>query len=159
MTHTSTEQQPEALRLVELYDFGDPAAHGNAWKSAVCAELCRLHTRVQELEAERDEADRRAGRAERHMAGLNDDVRRFEAARRRMKMQWGVHDNVSFDDVWQQALDAKASQAQRVPLSVEAIAEIAERFEATDPTDSFWVEVCRAFEGVSVSGITQEKQG
>ena len=52
MTHTSTEQQPEALRLVELYDFGDPAAHGNAWKSAVCAELCRLHTRVQELEAE-----------------------------------------------------------------------------------------------------------
>ena len=53
----------------------------------------------------------------------------------------------------------EAAKAQRVPLSVEAIAEIAERFEATDPTDSFWVEVCRAFEGASVSGITQEKQG
>ena len=76
MTHTNTEQ-PEALRLVEMYDFGNPAVLGNAWKSAVCVELCRLHTRVQEVEAERDEADRRAGRAERHMAGLNDDVRRF----------------------------------------------------------------------------------
>ena len=50
MTHTSTEQ-PEALRLAEMYDFGDPAAHGNAWKSAVCTELRRLHARVQELEA------------------------------------------------------------------------------------------------------------
>ena len=55
--------------------------------------------------------------------------------------------------------ELEAAQAQRVPLSVEAIAEIAESFEATDPTDSFWVEVCRAFEGTSVSGITQEKQG
>ena len=116
MTHTSTEQQPEALRLVEMYDFGDPATQGNAWKSAVCTELCYLHTRVQKLEAERDEADRRAGRAERLMAGLNDDVRRFEEARRRMKVQWGVPENVSFDVVWQQALDAKAFQAQRKPL-------------------------------------------
>lgn len=64
MTQT---QRPEALRLVEMYDFGDPATQGNAWKSAVCTELCRLHTRVQELEAERDEADRRAGCAERHL--------------------------------------------------------------------------------------------
>lgn len=117
MTHTSTEQQPEALRLVEMYDFGDPATQGNAWKSAVCTELCYLHTRVQKLEAERDEADRRAGCAERRMAGLNDVVRRFEAARHRMKVQWGVPENVSFDVVWQQALDAKASQAQHVPLS------------------------------------------
>ena len=52
----------------------------------------------------------------------------------------------------------EAAKAQRVPLSVEAIAEIAERFEVPNPTDSFWVELCRAFEGASVSGITQEKQ-
>ena len=117
----NTSQQPEALRLVEMYDFGDPATQGNAWKSAVCAELCRLHARVQELKAERDEADRRAGCAERRMAGLSDDVRRFETAHRRMKAQWGVHDNVSFDDVWQQALEAKASKAQCEPLDEEAI--------------------------------------
>ena len=54
--------------------------------------------------------------------------------------------------------ELEAAKAQRVPLSVEAIAEIAERFEVPNPTDSFWVELCRAFEGASVSGITQEKQ-
>lgn len=42
---------PDTLRLAEMYDFGDPAAHGNAWKSAVCTELRRLHDRVQELES------------------------------------------------------------------------------------------------------------
>lgn len=51
-----------------------------------------------------------------------------------------------------------AQYAQRVQLDVATIAEIAESFEAIDPTDSFWVEVCRAFERASVVGITQEKQ-
>ena len=41
-------QVPEALRLAEQYDHGDPAAHGNAWKAAVCTELRRL----AELEAQ-----------------------------------------------------------------------------------------------------------
>ena len=153
----STTQKHESLRLVELYDFGDPAAHGNAWKSAVCVELCRLHTRVQELEAERDEADRRAGRAERLMAGLNDDVRRFEEARRRMKVQWGVPENVSFDVVWQQALDAKAFQAQRVPLSNEQIA-VACGWKAglgCKPLPRE-LQIARAIE--AAHGITQEKQ-
>ena len=156
MTHTSTEQ-PEALRFAEMYDFGDPAAHGNAWKSAVCTELRRLHARVQELEAERDEADRRAGRAERHMAGLNDDVRRFEAARRRMKVQWGVHENVSFDDVWQQALDAKASQAQRVPLDAYKLREIFKKLNAKHDEEGWnFADLVREVE--AYHGITQENQ-
>ena len=44
--------QPEALRLAEQYDHGDPAAHGNAWKAAVCVELRRLHAYCQELESQ-----------------------------------------------------------------------------------------------------------
>lgn len=44
-------QAPEALRLAEQYDHGDPAAHGNAWKAAVCTELRRQHNRIAELEA------------------------------------------------------------------------------------------------------------
>lgn len=157
MTHTSTEQ-PEALRLADALRDGEYSLYQE--RAATEAELRRLHARAQELEAERDEADRRAGRAERHMAGLNDDVRRFEAARRRMKAQWGVHDNVSFDVVWQQALDAKASQAQRVPLSEEqrraifddlwphgADAGIRKLFTAT------------VFATEAAHGITQEKQG
>ena len=45
-------QVPEALRLAEQYDHGDPATHGNAWKAAVCTELRRQHTRIAELEAQ-----------------------------------------------------------------------------------------------------------
>ena len=122
------------------------------------SEIEVLQSRVQELEAERDEADRRAGRAERHMADLNDDVRRFEATRRHMKAQWGVHDNTSFDVVWQQVLDAKASQAQRVPLTDEAIRTL------YGESDGHWQMVgpqvlCFARSIESAHGITQEKQG
>ena len=47
-----TTQQPESLRLAEQYDHGDPAAHGNAWKAAVCNELRLLHAYCQELESQ-----------------------------------------------------------------------------------------------------------
>ena len=47
-----TKQQPEALRLAEQYDHGDPATHGNAWKAAVCAELRTQHARITELESQ-----------------------------------------------------------------------------------------------------------
>ncbi|WP_315127027.1 hypothetical protein [Comamonas antarctica] len=82
------------------------------------SELQCLHVENENLRAERDDADRRAGRAERRMAALNDAVRGHDAAFRRMKAQWGVHENVSFDVVWQQALDAKANaQPAREPLT------------------------------------------
>lgn len=48
---TRPTEQPEALRLAAMYDYGDPLAHGNQWKVEVCTELRRLHARVQELEA------------------------------------------------------------------------------------------------------------
>jgi len=44
--------QPEALRLAEQYDYGDPAAHSNTWKVAVCNELRRQHARIAELESQ-----------------------------------------------------------------------------------------------------------
>ena len=44
--------QPEALRLAEQYDYGDPVAHSNMWKVAVCNELRRQHARIAELEAQ-----------------------------------------------------------------------------------------------------------
>ena len=49
---TQHGQVPEALRLAEQYDHGDPAAHGNAWKAAVCTELRRQHASIAELEAQ-----------------------------------------------------------------------------------------------------------
>ena len=48
----STTQQPEALRLAEQYDYGDPIAYSNMWRVAVCNELRRQHTRIAELEAQ-----------------------------------------------------------------------------------------------------------
>ena len=42
-------KQPEALRLAEQYDYGDPVAHSNMWKVAVCTELRRLHATNTEL--------------------------------------------------------------------------------------------------------------
>lgn len=47
-----TQPQPEALRLAEQYDYGDPVAHSNTWKAAVCTELRRQHARIAELEAQ-----------------------------------------------------------------------------------------------------------
>lgn len=44
--------QPLALMLSEQYDYGDPAAHSNTWKAAVCTELRRQHARIAELEAQ-----------------------------------------------------------------------------------------------------------
>ena len=46
-----TTQQPEALRLAEQYDYGDPAAHSNTWKVAVCTELRRQHVENETLRA------------------------------------------------------------------------------------------------------------
>lgn len=43
--------QPDALRLAEQYDYGDPAAHSNTWKVAVCTELRRQHAELETLRA------------------------------------------------------------------------------------------------------------
>lgn len=51
-----TDKQAEAIKLAEMCDYGDPLAHSNAWKIAVCAELRRLHAREAELEAELEQS-------------------------------------------------------------------------------------------------------
>jgi hypothetical protein len=95
-----------------------------AWASDAVDELGRLQAENERVRAEREEADRRAGAAERSAAALHEDSQRFEQTRRRMKEQWGVHNNVSFDIVWQQAMDAKRALAEQearkpLPLSEE----------------------------------------
>ena len=49
-------KHPEALRLVEQYDYGDPVAHSNTWKTAVCNELRRLHAENAALQQGYDAA-------------------------------------------------------------------------------------------------------
>ena len=50
-------QVPEALRLAEQYDYGDPAAHSNTWKVAVCTELRRQHAELETLTLYKSLAD------------------------------------------------------------------------------------------------------
>jgi hypothetical protein len=59
------------------------------------------------LQAQLDEADRRAGAAERECEGYRAECTRLHAVRDAMKRQWGVGANVSFDAVWLEALALK----------------------------------------------------
>jgi hypothetical protein len=72
----------------------------------------RLMARIRELEAERDEADRRAGAAERRAAGLEETAFKRRQWLDKAKRAAGFSTDVSFDVVWAQALEAyKAQQA------------------------------------------------
>ncbi len=62
-----------------------------------------------QIQAERDEADRRAGAAERRSAHLTDAATSRESWLRKAKSEWGVESNVSFDVVWAEALALKAA--------------------------------------------------
>lgn len=155
MTTAPTPQTtPEALRLA-------PWLNEDAWRQmrlgdveAAGRELKRLHAENLRLRAERDEADRRAGAAERSAAAFHEDNQRFEQVRRRMKEQWGVHDNVSFDVVWQQALDTKQTLAELearkpLPLSIERLEQIWESlrcFHGGEPLKCGHVEFARLVE-------------
>lgn len=73
---------------------------------AVCQLDFEMSAR-RKMEAERDEADRRAGAAERKAASLQDDMNRTEEWFRQAKRDWSVEQNFSFDIVWDRALHAK----------------------------------------------------
>lgn len=67
--------------------------------------------RIRDLEKERDDADRRAGAAERKCEDFADTVARRNEWLSKAKREWGVDDRVSFDVVWKEALALKANGA------------------------------------------------
>lgn len=75
--------------------------------------------RIEVLTAERDEADRRAGAAERQRVSDSEDVIRLARVRDNMKRQWGVSPNVSFDVVWAEALQLQAQAQRRLGLPTD----------------------------------------
>lgn len=86
---------PDALRQ----DLDDARS---GWEA--CAETLR------QTETERDEADRRAGAAERRNADLQDSANCRADWLSRAKRQWGVLDDTSFDVVWAECLSIKAER-------------------------------------------------
>ncbi|EQB13271.1 hypothetical protein [Sphingobium lactosutens] len=59
---------------------------------------------IESLRAERDDADRRAGAAEREMESLKASIAARKAWLAKAKRDAGFSDNTSFDRVWEQAL-------------------------------------------------------
>lgn len=70
--------------------------------SKSCADLEAENTRLQE---QVDDADRRAGAAERLLAFANDSIQKRRQWLDRAKDTLGYHRNVSFDRVWADTLD------------------------------------------------------
>ena len=140
MTHTSTEQ-PEALKL----------AH----------EIGANRIKVQPTEQERQRFEQWMAGHCWQVGGVWDGKTYVSTAENGDYLDPQAMHTRQLFAAWRDCAalrdQLEASQAQRVPLGVATIAEIAESFEATDPTDSFWVELCRAFERASVVSITQEK--
>lgn len=98
----NTEARDELAKLALKYDDLDGEFRSQNNLSGILSE------RVQELQAERDEADRRAGAAEREMQTLKDTIARLNSVRSKQKREWGVDENTSFDAVWNEALALKA---------------------------------------------------
>lgn len=62
------------------------------------------------LKAERDEADRRAGAAERLLANERDTNYRRTGWLDKAKQEWGCDRNTSFDVIWNECLHLKAKE-------------------------------------------------
>ena len=81
------------------------------------------------------------------LAGWNSAM--MEMMQRVNKMPFGDDTRASFAVYFQNQMvnvDAIEKPAQRQPLTLEEIAEVAERMEATDAASSFWREFARAIE-------------
>jgi hypothetical protein len=67
-------------------------------------EACEANQKVVQLQAELNEADRRAGAAERKLAEETSSRIRRNSWLREAKREWGAHKNASFNSVWEEAL-------------------------------------------------------
>ena len=103
-------------------------------------EIERLRTRVAELTSERDEADRRAGAAERLLDGERYCNRRHKEWMAGAKEEWGVDKNTSFGVVWEEAMAARA----RVAILEAALKPFADVGLIDDPLDNTFVSSARA---------------
>lgn len=103
------------------------AAAGRLGWTADCKDgalefLIERAERCRELEVERDEADRRAGSAERRLADAKSSRGKHDSWKRKAKFDAGYHDNTSFDVVWKETLE-KAAEVERLHARVAAAAE------------------------------------
>lgn len=86
------------------------------------ATLEALTAQVEQLTQERDEADRRAGAAERRQASTSDSLFKLNHWRDKQKVMAGYSPNVSFDIVWAETLE-KANKAEEASRLLKMLVE------------------------------------
>lgn len=107
-------------RPVVAYFTGMGIAENSRFTAAARDLVPDLMNALTALRAERDEADRRAGAAERGWEHDRERLQTFARVRDEMKEQRGYHRNVSFDAVWKETCEkadrAEAAEAERDEL-------------------------------------------
>jgi hypothetical protein len=83
-----------------------------------------LATRLADVIKERDEADRRAGAAERRLEWANDSIQKRAQWLDKAKDQLGYHRNVSFDRVWDDLMTKIASGDKARAKFSERVSEL-----------------------------------
>jgi hypothetical protein len=99
-SHRSTIYQ--CLNCGCSLETGEEWDHGGYWNKRANFDTELLAT----MKAERDEADRRVGAAERELANLKEELLTYKDLRSQRKRAAGYDDDTSFDDVWAAALAA-----------------------------------------------------
>ncbi len=98
--------QPKAIALAKWLTSDLPSdGHGMSLADAA-AELIALQAANEQLQATVNEADRRAGAAERQLESERDTNQRRDSWMRTAKQEAGYGNNTSFDVVWAEALAA-----------------------------------------------------
>ncbi len=166
----------EATDVAALLDKEADRLH---LRTSICRHLMQLaaqHLRASlareaELVRERDEADRRAGCAERKNARLQDDAAGRSEWLHRAKSEAGYHDSISFDRVWAEtratalAAEAKLAEARRVIEEIVPARLCGESHSPPIPDSEYlsldkatwgWLRCARAFLSTLAKGDSDE---
>jgi hypothetical protein len=102
---------------------------GRWWSALAANRIKSLEKQLTETQQALDEADRRAGAAERELSRCIKELCSVDACRRKYKERAGYSQNTSFDLVWEEVLE-KSKQAQALDSAVVALEECAEDLKA-----------------------------
>lgn len=106
--HFSLLMATYGLNFVTGQDRKDLLAWGrDIWNAALEHKAAPPDNTVQELRGQLNEADRRAGAAERQMQSYVSECQSSKDWIRKAKEEWGVDNSVSFDVVWKEALQLR----------------------------------------------------
>ena len=112
-------EQPTKEEVEEIRELIVPFA-GSGRLTTRFEFIIRLCDAYLALREEVKEADRKAGEARRHWEYMRDRQHAHDDWLRKAKEQWGVHENTSFDVVWNECLQLKAeNQALREEVETQ----------------------------------------